>query len=298
MREIAEMTEHIVKKAKEYDRDTVPGDYATLATPCPNCGGVVKENYRRYTCTGKPGHERGLRLLVRQDRRPAARSSCRGRAVPARQADRPAGRLPLEGRLAVHGRDHAQVRRRGRRTGSSSSTSARTDTERDRRAGRLLRPGAARPVPEVRRPRLRARQQLRVRARGADRAQPTPTCDFKSGKIILQQPVDARADGEAAGDRQDRPARQVRLDAHAPAVQGVPGVGRGRRARSASSSTPSKFPRKGPAQDRSCAAKRPPRRSRRRRRSPDGRQEGCRPRAPRREEAPRASKAAQGRLPA
>jgi DNA topoisomerase-3 len=54
MREIAEMTKHIVQKAKEYDRDTVPGDYATLHTPCPNCGGVVQENYRRYTCIGKP----------------------------------------------------------------------------------------------------------------------------------------------------------------------------------------------------------------------------------------------------
>src|SRR5512133_4071140 len=54
MREIADMTKRIVKKAKEYDRDTVPGDYATLATPCPNCGGVVQENYRRYTCIGKP----------------------------------------------------------------------------------------------------------------------------------------------------------------------------------------------------------------------------------------------------
>ncbi len=55
MLEIAEMTKHIVKKAKEYDRDTVPGDYATLATPCPNCGGIVRENYRRFTCTGKSG---------------------------------------------------------------------------------------------------------------------------------------------------------------------------------------------------------------------------------------------------
>ncbi len=55
MREIAEMTQHIVKKAKEYDRDTVPGDYATLAAPCPNCGGIVKENYRRYACTGRSG---------------------------------------------------------------------------------------------------------------------------------------------------------------------------------------------------------------------------------------------------
>jgi len=55
MREIAQMTEHIVRKAKEYDRDTVPGDYATLKTPCPNCGGIVRENYRRYTCTGPSG---------------------------------------------------------------------------------------------------------------------------------------------------------------------------------------------------------------------------------------------------
>jgi DNA topoisomerase-3 len=54
MAEIAAMAERIVKKAKEYDRDTIPGDYATLKTPCPNCGGVVKENYRRFACTGIP----------------------------------------------------------------------------------------------------------------------------------------------------------------------------------------------------------------------------------------------------
>nr|WP_314546416.1 DNA topoisomerase III [uncultured Massilia sp.] len=51
MREIAEMTEIIVKRAKEYNNDTIPGDYATLTTPCPNCAGVVKENYRRFACT-------------------------------------------------------------------------------------------------------------------------------------------------------------------------------------------------------------------------------------------------------
>ena len=51
MRDIAAMTEAIVRRAKEYERDTVPGDYATLQTPCPNCGGVVKENYHRFACT-------------------------------------------------------------------------------------------------------------------------------------------------------------------------------------------------------------------------------------------------------
>ena len=50
MHEIAQMTQRIVKRAKEYDSDTIPGDYATLNTPCPHCKGSVKENYRRFAC--------------------------------------------------------------------------------------------------------------------------------------------------------------------------------------------------------------------------------------------------------
>jgi len=64
MAEIAKMAERIVKKAKEYDRDTIPGDYMTLATPCPKCGGVVKENYRRFACTGKTGMEEGCGFSI------------------------------------------------------------------------------------------------------------------------------------------------------------------------------------------------------------------------------------------
>jgi DNA topoisomerase-3 len=64
MSEIAAMTQRIVAKAKEYDRDTIPGDYATLKTPCPNCGGVVKENYRRFTCTGPSGDGEGCGFSI------------------------------------------------------------------------------------------------------------------------------------------------------------------------------------------------------------------------------------------
>jgi DNA topoisomerase-3 len=64
MAEIAAMTQRIVAKAKEYDRDTIPGDYATLKAPCPNCGGVVKENYRRFTCTGKSGDGEGCGFSI------------------------------------------------------------------------------------------------------------------------------------------------------------------------------------------------------------------------------------------
>ncbi len=61
---IAKMAERIVRKAKEYDRDTIPGDYATLAVPCPNCGGVVKENYRRFACSGAAGDGEGCGFSI------------------------------------------------------------------------------------------------------------------------------------------------------------------------------------------------------------------------------------------
>jgi DNA topoisomerase-3 len=51
MREIAQMTRQIVERAKNYQADTVPGDYAALKTACPKCGAQVQENYRRYACT-------------------------------------------------------------------------------------------------------------------------------------------------------------------------------------------------------------------------------------------------------
>jgi DNA topoisomerase III len=52
MREIAGMTSKIVERAKSYQSDTVPiDDPATLKTPCPKCGGVVTETYRRFACS-------------------------------------------------------------------------------------------------------------------------------------------------------------------------------------------------------------------------------------------------------
>jgi DNA topoisomerase-3 len=52
MKEIAGMTSKIVERAKSYQSDTVPiEDPATLRTPCPKCGGVVTETYRRFACS-------------------------------------------------------------------------------------------------------------------------------------------------------------------------------------------------------------------------------------------------------
>ncbi|MEW6157580.1 MAG: DNA topoisomerase III [Verrucomicrobiota bacterium] len=50
MKQIAEMTQHIVERARRHESDTVPGDFATLEAPCPKCGGVIKENYKKFQC--------------------------------------------------------------------------------------------------------------------------------------------------------------------------------------------------------------------------------------------------------
>jgi DNA topoisomerase-3 len=50
MREIVAMTKHIVGQAKTHESDTIPGDFATLGVRCPKCGGEVHENYKKFQC--------------------------------------------------------------------------------------------------------------------------------------------------------------------------------------------------------------------------------------------------------
>lgn len=50
MKEISAMTELIVECAKTYDNDTIPGDFGELSAPCPKCGGHIKETYKKFQC--------------------------------------------------------------------------------------------------------------------------------------------------------------------------------------------------------------------------------------------------------
>ncbi len=50
MQEIAGMTRSIVEKARSYNNDTIPGDFGVIKVPCPKCGGVINETYRRFQC--------------------------------------------------------------------------------------------------------------------------------------------------------------------------------------------------------------------------------------------------------
>ena len=50
MKEIANATREMVAKAKGHESDTVPGDFGKLNVPCPKCGGEIHENYKKFQC--------------------------------------------------------------------------------------------------------------------------------------------------------------------------------------------------------------------------------------------------------
>jgi DNA topoisomerase-3 len=50
MSEIVSMTKRIVGRVKGHEGDTIPGQFGTLKTSCPKCGGEVRESYRNFAC--------------------------------------------------------------------------------------------------------------------------------------------------------------------------------------------------------------------------------------------------------
>ena len=190
MREIAAMTERIVKKAKEYDRDTVPGDYATLHTPCPNCGGVVKENYRRYACTGADGRSEGCGFSFTKN--PGGRTF----AVDEAEAFLRERRIgPLEGFRSKAGwpfvaeltlvKDEA--------SGQFKLEFDFGDDARAEQTGEIVdlsaQPNLG-PCPKCGAPVKAFGKSYVCEKSVPTEAQAAPSCDFKSGQVILQQPVE------------------------------------------------------------------------------------------------------------
>ncbi|TFH12928.1 MAG: DNA topoisomerase III [Nitrosomonadales bacterium] len=50
MKEIADMTRYMVEQAKNHRGETISGDFSTLNSPCPKCGGVIQETYKKFQC--------------------------------------------------------------------------------------------------------------------------------------------------------------------------------------------------------------------------------------------------------
>ncbi|MEG0921883.1 MAG: DNA topoisomerase III, partial [Comamonas sp.] len=190
MAEIQAMTERMVKKAKEYDRDTIPGDYTTLSAPCPNCGGVVKENYRRYACTGADGTSAGCGFSFTKS--PAGRTFETAEADQLLR-DRKIG--PLEGFRSKAGwpfvAEVAIVRDED--NNNYKFEFVFEDKNADEESGELVDFGAQNTLgacPKCGAPVFEHGANYVCSKAVPTAQQPTPSCDFKSGQIILQQPIE------------------------------------------------------------------------------------------------------------
>ena len=190
MAEIAAMTERMVRKAKEYDRDTIPGDYATLAAPCPNCGGIVKENYRRYTCTGKSGTEEGCGFSF--GKTPAGRTFevaeveqfLRDRHIGPLDGFRSKAGWPFTAEMVIKFDDETKNYKlefdfgddkAGEETGELVDFSSQDSLGKCPKCGGSVYEHGKNYVCDRTVP---------------THAHPTPGCDFKTGQVILQQPVE------------------------------------------------------------------------------------------------------------
>ncbi len=185
MAEIAAMTERVVAKAKEYDRDTIPGDYATLATPCPNCGGVVKENYRRFTCCGVQGNSEGCGFSIskipgsRSFELPEAERLLADKKIGPLEGFRSKAGWPFTAELKLAYDDELKNWKLEFDFGEEAKA-AEAGEEVDFSGQENI--GAC--------PKCQGHVYEHGSSYVCEKSTgPNATCDFKSGKIILQQPV-------------------------------------------------------------------------------------------------------------
>ncbi len=191
MAEIAAMTERLVAKAKGYDRDTIPGDYATLQAPCPNCGGIIKENYRRYTCTGKTGLNAESGCGFSFGKTPAGRTFetaeveqfLRDKKIGPLEGFRSKAGWPFSAEMVLKFDEETKNYKLEFDFGDDKNAETGEIVDFGQQQSLGACPKCASAVYEL-------GKNYVCEKSVPTAAQPTPSCDFKTGQVILQQPIE------------------------------------------------------------------------------------------------------------
>jgi DNA topoisomerase-3 len=173
MQHIVALTQEIVERAKRFDSDTVPGEFATLTAPCPKCGGVVKETYKKFVCqscdwntwkivAGRQFETAEMETLLRE-----------GRVGPLSGFRNKLGR-PFEAEIRLNDAKQPEFEFGQPREGEAEAS---VDFSGQDSLGPCPKCGAS--VYE------QGNAYVCERSVGPNRS-----CDFRSGKLILQQPVE------------------------------------------------------------------------------------------------------------
>jgi Zn finger protein HypA/HybF involved in hydrogenase expression len=172
---IAEITRRIVDRAKKYEHDTIPGDFGVLKVPCPKCGGEIHERYKTFQCVkcdfslwkilcGRLFEYEEIERLI-QEKQIGPLQGFRSRAGKPFAA---VLRLSAEYKIEF---DFGQDQRDG------EGAAAEVDFTGQEPVGKCLKCGNR--VFEA------PMHYVCEKAVGPNR-----TCDFRSGKIILQRPIE------------------------------------------------------------------------------------------------------------
>ncbi|MGH8800655.1 MAG: topoisomerase C-terminal repeat-containing protein, partial [Casimicrobiaceae bacterium] len=174
MREIVKMTKHIVVQAKNFESDTIPGDFATLAVRCPKCGGEVHEKYKKFQCQSC---EFGMWKIVagRQLEIPEAEA-----LLSARQVG------PLDGFRSKLGRPFSATLRLTEANEVQFDFGDGAGEGADGEAPDFSDQESLGPCPKCG-SRVFALPAAYVCEKAVG---PGKTCDFRSGRVILQRPIE------------------------------------------------------------------------------------------------------------
>jgi DNA topoisomerase-3 len=175
MQQIVDMTRNIVGKTKQYESDTVPGDFSTLKTPCPKCGSEIKENYKKFQCTNSSCDFSLWRIVAGRQMEP--------QEIEELIANKKVG--PLQGFKSKMGRPFAAIIK------MSPEGKAEFDFGQEGADGQVAEVDFTGQTPIGKCPKCggnvyeHGMQFVCEKATG-----PKKSCDFRTGKIILQRQIE------------------------------------------------------------------------------------------------------------
>jgi DNA topoisomerase III len=175
MGEIRRFTEEIVTKAKRYDKDTIPGDFGVLSAPCPKCGGRIDEKFREWKCQGCDFYVRKV-MSGRMFEPHEVETLLREKHIGPLQGFRSQKGFPFAAVIKLSPENEVKFDFGNEEQGADGSTQEVDFTGKEP-VGKC--PKCSANVFE------NGMNYVCEKAVGGAR-----TCDFKTGAVILQQPID------------------------------------------------------------------------------------------------------------
>ena len=176
MGEIRRFTEEIVSKAKRYDKDTIPGDFGVLTARCPKCGGEIHEKFREFKCQSCDFAVRKV-LSSRMFEPAEVETLIRDKQIGPLQGFRSMKGFPFAALIKLSPENEVKFDFGEDKKDEDGKDAAPVDFTGKEPLGTCPKCGAR--VFE------NGMNYVCEKAVGAGK-----TCDFKTGAVILQQPID------------------------------------------------------------------------------------------------------------